>query len=174
MCGRTSSNGKSRRRPAAVLAGNYFVKAGVFIKKSPCVQPQGPNSERNLYAPPEELCSKSYGMRKHCFLSLPANCRQAGLLNWASGLNQQAAFNLFMFSPTSIKVYYTNRQVQIEGAAFYRRPIKLILDTGCSMLDTGCWMLDARWRLFALLDSLFHLPADEMRSAAEKVDSDYK
>ena len=36
-----------------VLADKIFVKVGVFYKKSPCVQPQGPNSERNLYAPPK-------------------------------------------------------------------------------------------------------------------------
>ena len=155
------------------MADKFFVKTGVFYKKKPLRPAAGAQLGKKLIRPPEEFLSKPYGMRKHCFPLLPANCRQAGFLNWANDVNPHggvidlAGSVVFIFGPSSIKVYYTNRQVQIEGAAFYRRPIKLIL-------DNRYWMLDARWRLFALLDSLFHLPADEMRSAAEKIDSDYK
>ena len=140
MCGRISSNGKSRRRPAGVLAGNFFVKGGVFYKKKPLRPAAGAQLGKKLIRPPEEFCSKPYGMRKHCFPLLPANCRQAGFLNWANDVNPHggvidlAGCVVFIFSPSSIKVYYTNRQVQIEGAAFYRRPIKL---SGCEEGQDG-------------------------------------
>lgn len=136
ICGRISSNGKNLRKPAAFLAGNFF------IKKAPASSRRGPTRKETYTPPPKSSVPSPVECKSVVFYPsciLPANCRQAELLNWASGLNLQAAFNLFMFSPTSIKVYYTNRPVQIEGAAFYRRPIKLILDTGCSILDAGYW-----------------------------------
>jgi hypothetical protein len=126
ICGRISSNGKNLRKPAVFLAGK------IFIKKAPASSRRGPTRKETYTPPPEELCSKSCGKRKHCFPSLPANCRQAGLLNWASGLNQQAAFNLFVFSPTSIKVYYTNRQGPNIDGCFLREADKTVWMRGMS------------------------------------------
>jgi hypothetical protein len=87
MCGRISSNVKSRRRPAAVLADKFFVKTGVFYKKKPLRPAAGAQLGKKLIRPPEEFLSKPYGMRKHCFLSRSANCRQAELLTRANDVN---------------------------------------------------------------------------------------
>jgi hypothetical protein len=52
MCGRISSNGKSLRKPAGLLAGNFFVKAGkFFIKKAPASSRRGP-TRKETYTPP--------------------------------------------------------------------------------------------------------------------------
>ena len=105
----------------------------IFEKKAPAPCRRGP-TRKETYTPPEEFSSNPYGMRKHCFLSLPANCRQAGLLNRANDVNPHggvinlAGFVVFMFGPSSIKVYYTNREGTNQAHRFfgiYRRPIRL-------------------------------------------------
>jgi hypothetical protein len=132
MCGRISSNGKSRKRPAGVLEGNFFVKTGVFYKKKPLRPAAGAQLGKKLIRPPEEFLSKPYGMRKHCFPLLPANCRQAGLLTRANDVNPHggvidlAGSVVFIFGPNLIKVYYTNRGGANWASGFLQKADKTV------------------------------------------------
>ena len=110
----------------------FFVKAGVFYKKKPLRPAAGAQLGKKLIRPPEEFLSKPYGMRKHCFPSLPANCRQAGLFNRANDANPHggvidlAGSVVFIFSPSSIKVYYTNHQGPNMDGCFLQEADKTV------------------------------------------------
>jgi len=109
---------------------NFLLKPLIFHKKKPLRPAAGAQLGKKLIRPPEEFfpspkeCESIVFRRflqivdKQDYLTGPTTPIHMGvkLFSWVRRC---------FVSPNSIKVYNTYRRVQIEGAAFYGRPIRL-------------------------------------------------